>query len=68
MSPPELPADESLKCGVAFVHQRPSAAPAEGQRLPELERLAVVEDVALPVVGGSAAGRLVPELRTPFDG
>lgn len=68
MSPPELPADKPLECGVALVHQGAPAAPAERQRLPELERLPVVEDVALPVVGGRAAGRLVPELRAPLDG
>jgi len=68
VSAPQLPADESLQGGVALVDEGASPALAQGQRLAESLRLAVVENVALAVVGGGAAGRLVAELRTPLNG
>ena len=68
MSPPQLPADEALQGGVALGDQVAAARSAEGQRIPKVERLARVEDVALAVVGGRAAGGLVPELGAALDG
>lgn len=64
---PELPADEALEGGVALVDKAPPAAATEGQGLLEGQRLPVVEDVALAVVSGRRAGRLVSELGAPLD-
>lgn len=65
--PPQLPTDEPLQGGVAFVHQSTTAIPAESQRIPELQRLPVVEYVAFAVVCGRAAWWLISELWTAFN-
>lgn len=67
MSAPQFPADEALKGGVALVDEGAASALAQSQSVTERLRLPVVENVALAVVGGRAAGRLVAELGTPFN-
>lgn len=66
MASPQLPADEALERRVALVHERASSTATECQRLPQVQRLSVVEDVTLAVVCRSAAWRLISELRTPL--
>lgn len=67
VSPPQLPRDESLQCGIALVHESATSRATERQSLPEYQRLAVVEYVALAIVRCGRSGRLVPKLRTPLD-
>ena len=64
---PELPGEESLQSRIGLVHEGAAARVAELQRALEVGRLLVVEDVALPVVSGSAARWLVPECRAAFN-
>lgn len=66
MSPPELPRDETLQSGIALVHKSAASTVAEGQRVPEYQ-LAIVEYVALSVVGRRRSWRLVPGHRAPLD-
>lgn len=68
VTPPELPAHESLKGGIRLVDEGSSASLAELTGFVEVERLVVVEQVALAVVGGAAPGLLIPELRAALDG
>ena len=67
MTPPELPAEEPLQRRVGLVDEGAAAALTELLCVGEALRLLVVEGVALAVVGGRAARRLVAELRTPLD-
>lgn len=67
MSSPQLPANKTLQRWITFVHQRATSRPAEGQRVAELQRLSVIEYITLPVVRGSAAWWLIPELGASFD-
>lgn len=68
MSAPKFPAKEALQGRVGLVHQGSSSASAELEGVIEVCGLLVVEDVALAVVSGSAARRLVAEGRAPLDG
>lgn len=67
MSAPQLPAEEALQGWVGLVDQRPTAAATELEGAVEVAGLLVVEDVALAVVGGRAARRLVPERWASLD-
>lgn len=64
----EFPAEETLERRRRLVHEGAAADLAEALRVVERHRLVVVEDVALAVVRGRAAQRLVPERGTLFDG
>lgn len=68
MTTPQFPADESLQRGIALADQSTAAGATEGQSIEEVQRLTVVEDVALAIVGGQGAWRLIPECGTTFDG
>lgn len=68
MTPPQLPADEALQRRIALADQSAAARAAEGERVQEVQRLAVVEDVALAIVGGQGTRWLVPERGTTLDG
>jgi hypothetical protein len=68
VSAPQFPTYEALESGVALVDEGAASALAQSQSVAERLRLPVVENVALAVVGGRAAGRLVAELGTSFDG
>lgn len=61
MTPPQLPANESLQGRVALVDQSTAARSAEGQGVTEVQRLAVVENVALSIVAGGGTWWLVAE-------
>ena len=60
VSPPELPAQESLQGGIGLVHEGAASLRAETLRLQEVTRLVIVEDVALSIVSSRAARSLVP--------
>ena len=64
---PQFPGEESLQRGIGFVYQGTPTSVAELKSSFEVWRLLVVKDVALPVVGGRAAGRLVAERGAAFD-
>ena len=68
MPPPQLPRQEPLQGGVGLIDEGPPARLAKVQRPLEVVGLLVVEDVALAVVGGGAAGRLVAERGATLDG
>lgn len=68
MAPPQLPADEALQRRVALVNQSAAAGSAEGQSFAEVQRLAVVEDVAFSIVAGGGTWGLVTEHGASFDG
>lgn len=68
MTTPQFPADESLQRGIALADQSTAAGATEGQSIEEVQRLTIVEDVALAIVGGQGAWRLIPECGTTFDG
>lgn len=68
MPSPQLPADESLQRRVRLVDQGATACSAELHRVPERQRLPVVERVALAVVGGRCARGLIPEDGAPLNG
>ena len=60
--PPELPAEEALQGGVGLVHEGAAALRAEVLGLQEVAGLVIIEDVALSIVRGGAAGSLVPAM------
>lgn len=64
---PQLPTDEALEGWITFVHESASSAATEIERVSEVQRLSVVEYVTLAIISCRASGRLVSELRTPFD-
>ena len=68
VTPPQLPGEKSLQRRIRFVDQGtpPRVAKVEGPL--EVGGLLVVEDVALAVVGGGAARRLIAESWTSFNG
>ena len=68
MASVEFPAEEALKGRGDLIDQRPSSLLAESLRLEEVHLLVVVEDVAVAVVGGGAAQRLVAEGGTLLNG
>jgi len=65
---PEFPADESLQGRIRLVDKGPTARFTELTGFVKVERLVIVEEVALAVIRGAAARHLVTELRTPLDG
>lgn len=67
MTPPQLPADESLQRRIALVDQSAATRPAEGEGVTEVQRLAVVEDVAFAVVAGRGTRWLVTEHGATFN-
>ena len=67
VTPPKLPGEESLQSRIGLVHEGAAARVAELEGALEVGRLLVVEDVALAVVGSSAARRLVPECWATLD-
>lgn len=64
MSPPQLPAYESLKSWVAFRHEGTSPRSARGQGFAERRWLTIVEHVAFSIVRSRASRRLISKLRT----
>jgi len=68
VSSPQFPGQESLQSRVAFVHQTSSTLFAEIPGGGEVLGLLPVEDVALAVVRGGAAGLLVAERGAALDG
>ena len=68
MASVELPAEKALKGRGDLIDQRAAPLLAESLRLEEVHLLVVVEDVAVAVVGGGAAQRLVAEGGTLLDG
>lgn len=68
MTPPQLPTDESLQRRIALTDQRTATGSTEGQCVQKVQRLAVVEDVALAIVRGQSSRRLIAEGGTPLDG
>lgn len=68
MTPPQFPADEALERRIALIDQSTSTGSAESQGVTEVQRLAVVEDVALAVVAGGRAWWLVTEHGATLDG
>ena len=63
----QFPAEEALKRRRRLVDEGSAADLAKAFRVVERHGLVIVEDVALAVVGRSAAERLVPEGGTLFD-
>ena len=68
MSPPQFPRNKPLQRWIAFVHQGTTSRTTEGQRLPEYQRLPIIEYVTFPIVGRCRAWWLISKLRTSLDG
>lgn len=68
MSPPQLPANESLQRWIALIDQSATARATEAERIAEVQWLAVVEDVTLSVITGRGTRGLIAEDGTTFDG
>lgn len=64
---PEFPADEALESRITFIDQSSTSTSAECERITKVERLSIVEDVALAIVRSCRSRWLVSELGTPFN-